>query len=115
MPYTNSGKNAMLSEWGSLATYASLHTGNPGENGANEVSGGSYARKSVSWGTPSGGSMSATNQPVFDVPGSTTVSYVGFWSASSGGTFYGYADVTDESFTNPGTYTLTSITVDLNG
>ena len=113
MALSTNGKNTMLSQLASVALYASLHTGNPGDNGANEVSGGSYARKSLTWGSPSNGQIAITNQPVFDVPGGTTVSYVGLWSATSGGTFYGAADVTDESFTNAGTYTLTSFTVSL--
>ncbi len=121
MGYTNAGKNLMLDALKgtnpSVAiAYASLHTAAPGESGASEVTGGSpaYARKSVTFGTPANGQMSATNQPVFDVPGGTTVTHVGFWSAVSGGTFLGWADVTDESFAGQGTYTLTSATLDLN-
>lgn len=121
MPYTPTGKNLMLDALRGInptiaAAYASLHTGAPGDSGANEVTGGSpaYARKAITFGAASGGSMAATNQPVFDVPGSTTVTHVGFWSAVSGGTFLGSADVTDEAFASQGTYTLTSATLDLN-
>lgn len=116
MGYSTTGKNTMLSALIGSAVYASLHNNDPGDNGANEISGGSppYARKSLTWGSPSNGQAAITNQPVFDVPASTTVKYVGLWSASSGGTFYGSADVTDETFTNQGTYTITSFTVDLN-
>jgi hypothetical protein len=121
MGYTNAGKNLMLDALkGTNPTvaiaYASLHTAAPGESGTSEVTGGSpaYARKSVTFGTPSNGQMAATNQPVFDVPGGTTVTHVGFWSAVSGGTFLGWSDVTDESFAGQGTYTLTSATLDLN-
>jgi len=58
--------------------------------------------------------MTASNQPVFDVPGGTTVKYVGIWDAQSGGNFMGSADVTDETFANQGTYTVTSAQIDLN-
>jgi hypothetical protein len=96
-------------------THASLHTANPDPSGGSEVTGGSpaYARKSITWSAASGGSMSASNQPVFDVPAATTVTHVGFFSASTAGTYFGMADVTDETFGAQGTYTLTSTTVSL--
>ena len=116
MPYSTAGKNAMLNALGALAVYASLHTASPGDNGASEVSGGSpaYARKAITWNAANAGSMDDSNVPVFDVPASTTVAYVGFWSAVTTGTFYGYADVTDEVFAAQGTYTLTDADLDLN-
>lgn len=121
MGYTNSGKNLMLDALNGVnptvsAAFASLHTADPGETGTNEVTGGApaYARKSITWGAASAGSMAASNQPVFDVPGGTTVTHVGFFSAVSGGTFLGSADVTDEAFASQGTYTITSATMDLN-
>jgi len=96
-------------------THASLHTANPDPSGGSEVTGGTpaYARKSITWSAASAGSMSASNQPVFDVPPATTVSHVGFWSAVTAGTYFGMADVTDETFGAQGTYTLTSTTVSL--
>jgi hypothetical protein len=42
----------------------------------------------------------------FDVPAGSTVAEVGYWSAVSGGTFYGSRAVTSESFTGQGTYTI---------
>ena len=96
-------------------THASLHTANPDPAGGSEVTGGSpaYARKSITWSAAAAGSMAASNQPVFDVPGSTTVTHVGFFSAVTAGTYMGMADVTDETFGAQGTYTLTSTTVSL--
>jgi len=116
MPYSTLGKNAMLDALGALIGFASLHTGDPGDNGANEVTGGNpaYARKAITWNAASGGSLDSSNQPIFDVPAGTTVSWVGFWSLVSGGVFYGAANVTDEVFANQGTYTLTDADLDLN-
>lgn len=121
MPYSTEGKNLMLDALrGTNPTvaiaYASLHTASPGDTGANEVTGGSpaYARKAITMAAASAGVIAASSQPVFDVPGSTTITHVGFWSAVSGGTFLGYADVTDETFASQGTYTLTSTVLDLN-
>ncbi len=96
-------------------TYASLHTASPDPSGGSEVTGGSpaYTRESVTWNAASGGSMTASNQPVFDVPSGTTVTHVGFWSAVTAGTYMGMSDVTDEAYGAQGTYTLTSTTVNL--
>lgn len=116
MPYTNAAKHAMLDHLATLITHASLHTADPGTTGTNEVSGGSpaYARKSITWNAASAGNLDSSNAPVFDVPASTTVTHVGFWSAVTGGTFYGSADVTDEAFGAQGTYTLTDADLHLN-
>lgn len=96
--------------------YSSLHSADPGDTGASEISGGTpaYARKSITFNAPAGGSLDSSNTPVFDVPAGTTVSYVGFWDALTGGNFYGSANVTDEAFAAQGTYTLTDADLDLN-
>lgn len=111
MAYEDAGKNSMLDHLGTEIT----HVGLLDELDA-EVSGGSpaYARKAITWGAAASGEMAASNQPEFDVPASTTVNKVIFMSAVSGGTKYAEADITDEVFTNQGTYTLTSTTLDLN-
>jgi hypothetical protein len=72
--------------WG----FVSLHTADPGTTGASEVSGGSYARVAVTWGTPSSGVVANTNQLTINVPASTTVTYFGVWSTggTSGGQYY---------------------------
>jgi hypothetical protein len=112
---TDNAKNAMLDALAGVAAYGSLHTADPGTTGTNEVTGGSpaYARKALSWASASGGSVALqATFPVFDVP-ATTVAYVGMFSASSGGTYYGHWDVTDEVFAGQGTYTVTSGSVSL--
>ena len=116
MGYAVAAKNLMLNALAQAATYMSLHDGNPGSNGANELSGGNpaYARKSVTWGSASNGEVSATNPPEFDVPSGATVRFAGLWSAATGGTFYGYGAVTEENFNNQGKYVLTQIKLDLN-
>jgi len=116
MPYSTLGKNLMLNALGAVAVFASLHTADPGDNGANEVSGGSpaYIRKAITWNAAGSGTMGDSNVPVFDVPASTTVAYVGFWSAETVGTFYGSADATNEVFAAQGTYTLSDADLDLN-
>jgi hypothetical protein len=116
MPYAAAAKNYMLDQLGTQALYASLHTATPGSSGASEVTGGApaYARKSLTWNNASTGSKTLSNTPTFDVPASTTVAYVGLWSAATAGTYFGYIDVTDEVYAAQGTYQITSGTVDLN-
>ena len=80
--------------------FVSLHTGAPGSNGANEKSGDGYSRVQVpdgGWQFPSVSvsnvySVSNRGQLNFaDATGdySVSIKHAGFWSASTGGTFYG--------------------------
>lgn len=121
MPYSTYTKNAWLNTLRNVSfavatTYGSLHTADPGDTGASEVTGGSpaYARKSVTWNAAASGAMDDSNVPVFDVPTATTVAYVGLWDAVSAGNFLGAANVTDEVFAAQGTYTLTDADLDVN-
>jgi hypothetical protein len=106
----------MLDHLGTEAVYASLHSADPGDTGANELSGGSpaYARKAITWNAAAAGSMDDSNVPVFDVAAGSTVLYVGLWSALTSGTFYGATLVTQETYGGQGTYTLTDMDLDLN-
>lgn len=117
MAYTNAAKNAMLDALAGVAVYASLHTADPTTVGDNEVTGGSpaYARKAITWNSASSGAIDSSNAPAFDVPGSTTVTHVGFWSAATSGTFYGGTAITNESFGSQGVYNLDDADLDLNG
>jgi hypothetical protein len=59
--------------------------------GTSEVTGGSpaYARKGLTWGAAASGVKTTTAAPVFDVPPSTTVRWVGLWDAVTAGNFLG--------------------------
>lgn len=68
--------------------YVGLHTADPTDAGSGtEVSGGSYARTSVTFGSPSNGV--STNSAAVEFPQATadwgTVSHIGIWDASSTG------------------------------
>ena len=96
----------------------SLHTADPGNGltvAAGEVTGGTpaYARKAVTFAAAAAGSRASNLAVVFDVPGATTVSHIGYFR---GTTFLGSralrnaantADQT-ETFTGAGTYTVAS-------
>lgn len=112
--FSTTGKNTML---GGLPNgpYVSLHTADPGDTGASEVSGGSpaYARKVGVLAAASSGSRALTVASQHDVPASTTVAYVGLWSAATAGTFYGSFAVTAETFSGQGNYQVDASTVSI--
>lgn len=71
------------------AGYLSLHTADPGTTGANEVSGGSYARQAITWNAASGGTQTSSNGQTFaGMPAVSGNLWIGLWGASSSGTFY---------------------------
>ena len=102
------GANLMLSGLSGSAVFVSLHTADSSA-GASEVTGGSpaYARKAITWSAPASSLMSNTAAIVFDVPASTTIRFLGYWSAATGGTFYGNRALdANQTYTTQGTYTL---------
>jgi len=81
--------------------YVSLHTGDPGDTGANEVSGGGYARVAVpvgdaSWFAPVAVGnevqrITNVNAITFPVPTGAnwgTVAFFGIWDAAVGGNYW---------------------------
>ncbi len=112
MPHSTYMKNQEL---GAITTfYASAHTATPNDSGSNEVSGGSYVRVSATFAAASGGSRASTNAPVINIPAGTTVTHIGYWTASTGGNFLGYGTLgTPAVFSSAGTYTVDSCTVSI--
>lgn len=103
----NAGKNLLLDGLGTGVDFVSLHTGDPGISGSVEVSASPYGRKAVVFAAAASGSVSSASTIVFDVPGSTTIDHLGYWSASSAGTFYGSRALdTAQTYATPGTYTI---------
>ncbi len=86
--------------------YVSLHTGDPGDNGANEVTGGTYGRQSCAFDaadanhTHNTAVLNFTLMPAIGNP--TYVSYFGLWSAATNGTFRGGGELTTPKETNAG-------------
>lgn len=77
--FTTAAKNAMLG--GLTVTAASLHNAFPGTTGVNEVSGGSYARQTVTLGAASGEVRTASSN-TWSVPAGSAIRWVGYWNAS---------------------------------
>lgn len=84
--------NALLPTAGGQR-YLSLHSGNPGSNGTNEITGGSYARQEVTWEDV--GSDPTTRQNDSDVQFPTasaswgSITHFGIWDAATNGNFIG--------------------------
>lgn len=69
--------------------YLGLNTADPGTTGASEVSGGSYARQAITFGTPASGSQASTDSQSFTgMPAeSGGVPYFSIWTAATAGTY----------------------------
>lgn len=104
---TATQKNTLATAYGGAATYGALYTTAPGGSAGTEVSGGSpaYARKALTWGSASGGVVTAT--ATFDVPSGTTVVGAGVHTAVSAGTYLDGVTVTSQAFASQGTYAVT--------
>ena len=109
--------NAALSTiTGTDANDAQLHTGAPGAAGTANVSS-TTTRQAVTWGSPSAGSISASNQPAWTNwigTNGEVVTDISLWSAATSGTF-GFSMQLSASVTmNTGdSLTLTSIQVSI--
>jgi hypothetical protein len=106
----NAGLNAMLVP--STTYYLSLHTADPGTTGASEVTGGSYARQAITFGSASAGVQSSTNSQTFaGMPSeSGGCPYAGVWTLASGGTYLGGLTTTGLSGAIPSGASLTCAT-----
>lgn len=89
--FTPGAKNLMLTAL--PAQFLSLHTAFPGNVGTSELTGGSpaYARLSITFTTPTGGAMNLAGSVAPNVGAGNTVSWIGFWTAVTAGTFLGYS------------------------
>ena len=70
------------------AVYVSLHTADPTDAGTGtEVSGGSYARQSATFGAPSNGVSTTTADITFPQATASwgTIGWIGIWDASTSG------------------------------
>lgn len=101
MAMTEGYRNALATHGASLVTHIGLVNGS-----GVELTGGTYSRKAVTWTAASGGTVRPNADLVFDVPAGATVAGWRGFSAASGGTNYGGADLTQETYTNAGEYKL---------
>ena len=93
---TDAGENAVLDEiynagagtFPAADPYISLHTADPADTGANEVTGGTYTRQQVAFGAAASGALENTGAINFTLMPACTVVAWGVNSAVTAGTFY---------------------------
>lgn len=113
MALNAAGLNAQISGLTAVVSHVSLHTAEPNASGSSEVTGGTYSREAISWTTATLGSVESSAQIVFDVPASTTITHLGYWSAATGGTFYGSRALNAaQTYATNGTYTIAAGNID---
>jgi len=92
---TDFGENAVLDEIynGGAGTFPaadpfiSLHSADPADTGANELTGGGYARQQVAFGAAAAGTLSNTGAITWSVPAGNVVAW-GANDASTAGNFF---------------------------
>ncbi len=82
--------------------YASLHTADPALTGANEVTGGSYARQAAAFNAAA--AKATANSGTIDFTGmpAATITHVGLWDALAAGNFLWGSAVTANKTTEAG-------------
>lgn len=90
-------KNTLADSYASVAGKGSLHDGDPGTDGDNELA---ITRATISWGSSSGGVVSGTMS--FTIASTTNVTHIGVWT--TGGLFL--EGVTNAITVPSGTYTV---------
>lgn len=89
--------------------YASLHTASPGQTGASEVTGGTYARLACTLAAASSGTKLTSVTLTFNVPTGNTITHVGLWDAATVGNYkLGGPLNASVTYTADGTYQITS-------
>lgn len=92
------------------ATHIAIHTAEPDAAGSNEST---AARVAAGWAAASGGDIAISATLSFTGgTASGPATHVGFWSAITGGTFYGWQALTgDQTFNAAGEYNVTALTL----
>lgn len=109
MPLNDAALNLGANAIKAGITHLSLHTATPNSSGSNEST---AARKPAGWGTVATGDFSTTNVAFTGGAANGPVTHVGYWSAITAGTFYGYEAITgDITFNSAGEYTITNATI----
>lgn len=99
----NIGANAIRA----AITHVSLHSAAPNATGSNETT---AARRPIAWSAAVAGDITASNIAFTGVAANGPVTHLGYWSAATGGTFYGFRALAgDQSANAAGEYTVTSV------
>ena len=103
---SSAGESAVLTPLTTNA-YVSLHTADPGNTGANEISGSGYARYGpVTFANAGNNPTVASNTAILTFSAATAawgkISYFGIWDAATAGNFLGSGALTTPKPVNSG-------------
>jgi len=115
--------NAMITSIAALFSggtpYLALYTSNPtAADSGTEVTGGSYARQAITFGSVTGGAISNTIALTFAGLPAGTIPYYGIRSAASGGTLRGFGPLNSSAVTVSGdeiTFAIGAVQVTIAG
>jgi len=110
MPLVDAGLNVGANAIRTAITHIGLASADPGATGTNPTT---AARQPVTWGTVAAGDFSSS--AAINFTGGTAngpVTHVTYWSAATGGTYYGSQALTgDNTFNSAGEYTVSSLSI----
>ncbi len=84
------------------ASYASLHDGDPGTTGENELA---ITRQPLTWTSGETDGVVTSDSVTFTIPPGTVLTHVGFWTAVTGGE-YRDSIINNVAFDEGGTYSV---------
>lgn len=88
----------------------SLHSADPGDTGADELSSANYSRQPITWNPASGGVASNAEPVTFELSAGDAAMYSGLWSAD--GQWCGGSELSvQQEFSGDGQYNLNSVTI----
>lgn len=110
MALTTFALDALAADLAALAVKVSLHSANPGTNGANETT---AARQTPSWSHTNGVLTLSATEAFTGGAASGAVTWIGLWDANATPNFLGGFQITtgDLAFNAAGQYTLNNITI----
>jgi hypothetical protein len=105
-------KNTLATAYKNAAVAGALFSATPGTTGTatNELTGGGYARQTISWGTVANGAVATSSNIVFSVASGATVSHFGVCSSTTATTadVQDWYDLVDQTFSSAGTYSVSA-------
>lgn len=105
MAFTIASKDVAVNALTALGSWISLHNGDPGTTGLNEVAG--VTRQQTTWGASSSGTANGSQVTFNSVPSGSYTHY-GVYTAESGGTFrWGFALSPGVTLSDIGTVLMT--------
>lgn len=91
----------------------SLHTGDPGSSGDNELTGDNYSRETADWSSASDASASITQDLVYQVSAGNEITHIGMWDSDD--VWAGSVELDNpQPFVNDGELTVKTLSVTIN-